>query len=298
MNDKKTEDASTGAMDEEEAKLFAASKKEDGKEPGTETQKSPELPVSEAEEDKPDPAEDAETKDPEAADATGALTPAQVDASAPRHQAGLSMGGEIEPIIPKNLADLAQYAAFFVKAGMVPDNLQVKVAGRVDLDATKAKVMLVIGKGLEVKVPPQMAVANIMVVNNRTTIWGDLMRSLVMRSKQCEGWHEHFEIDGKVQRETVEIEDEYTAVCQLKRKGYDELWEGRFSCAQAKKAGLWMNPKKLPWMNYPIQMLMWRARTYAVRAGFSDVLGGLAIMEEIEDVTPDDKTVDAAFLEG
>lgn len=213
---------------------------------------------------------------------------------------GLSMGGEISPIIPKNLDDLAQMATAFIRAGMVPDSLIATVnnirGGPMDNDGTKAKVMLVIAKGMEVKIPPMQAVANIYVVGAKPTIFGDLGRMLVMRSGECEGWNEFFEIDGEVVGETVEIDDAYTAVCELKRKGWDKLWEGRFSCAQAKKAGLWMNPKKKPWMDYPVQMLMWRARTFAMRAGFSDVLGGLALAEEMQDVTPDDKSVDAKFL--
>lgn len=284
MNDENAEgspdeDAGTGAMDEKEAHELEDAEKEAAKDP--EDQAPAEGAPGQAVEEKPE-----------------AMTPAQVDAAV---KTELTLGGEIQPIIPKSLSDLAQYAAAFVKANMVPENLTVHMGGGkggpIDLDATKAKVMLVIAKGLEVKIAPQMAVANIMVVNNRTTIWGDLVRSLVMRSKLCEGWHEYYELDGEIVQETVEIADGYTAVCELKRKGYDELWVGRFSCAQAKKAGLWMNPKKDPWMKYPVGMLMWRARTYAVRAGFSDVLGGLAIMEEMEDITPTEP-VDDSFLDG
>jgi hypothetical protein len=43
--------------------------------------------------------------------------------------------------------------------------------------------------------------------------------------------------------------------------------------------------KKTVWMKYPARMLTWRARTFAARDGFSDVLKGLKIYEEVADYT-------------
>jgi hypothetical protein len=51
--------------------------------------------------------------------------------------------------------------------------------------------------------------------------------------------------------------------------------------ADAKRAGVW--GKAGPWTQYPKRMLGIRARSFALRDVFPDVLGGLDIREEVED---------------
>ena len=51
-----------------------------------------------------------------------------------------------------------------------------------------------------------------------------------------------------------------------------------FSVEDAKKAGLW--GKQGPWQQYPKRMLQMRARGFAVRDAFPDVLRGLITAEE------------------
>jgi len=70
------------------------------------------------------------------------------------------------------------------------------------------------------------------------------------------------------------------ATCRAKRKGADEIVE-TFSQANAIKAGLWT--KKGPWQNYPKVMLKQRARGFAMRYAFPDVLKGMVSREEVED---------------
>jgi hypothetical protein len=60
---------------------------------------------------------------------------------------------------------------------------------------------------------------------------------------------------------------------------------------------LWTNPKKKPWFEHPKRMLQWRARAYAMRDGFADCLMGLAVREEIEDLTPEPVVTDTSFLD-
>jgi hypothetical protein len=57
----------------------------------------------------------------------------------------------------------------------------------------------------------------------------------------------------------------------------------RFSVADAKKAGLW--GKGGPWTQYPRRMLQMRARGFALRDAFPDVLRGLVTAEEAADYT-------------
>ena len=50
----------------------------------------------------------------------------------------------------------------------------------------------------------------------------------------------------------------------------------------AKRAGLL--GKKGPWTEYPQRMLQMRARSWALRDGFADVLKGLSVREEAQDI--------------
>jgi hypothetical protein len=73
------------------------------------------------------------------------------------------------------------------------------------------------------------------------------------------------------------------AVCQAKRRGYSKPTTVTFTVADAKKAGLW--GKQGPWQQYPRRMLQLRARGFALRDAFPDVLRGLVTAEEAQDYT-------------
>jgi hypothetical protein len=148
-------------------------------------------------------------------------------------------------------------------AGMAPKGLE-----------TPEKAMVAILHGLEIGLTPMAALQRIAVVNGRPTIWGDGAIGLVRGSGACD-WI----------RETIAGEsDAMTATCQAKRKGEPEPIVGTFSVADAKKAGLW--GKGGPWQQFPKRMLQMRARAFALRDGFADVLGGLYLREEIEEAPP------------
>jgi len=62
-----------------------------------------------------------------------------------------------------------------------------------------------------------------------------------------------------------------------------------FNQKDAEKAGLWR--KQGTWQQYPKRMLQLRARAFAFRDAFADVLKGLQVREEIEDIR--DAAIDA-----
>jgi len=68
------------------------------------------------------------------------------------------------------------------------------------------------------------------------------------------------------------------AICTVRREGRSEPVIGTFSVDDAKRAGLWQKPG--PWTDYPNRMLTMRARAFALRDAFPDVLAGLYIREE------------------
>ena len=131
--------------------------------------------------------------------------------------------------------------------------------------------LLAIQHGSEIGLSPMQSLQNIACINGRPAIWGDAALALCLASPVCDGIHETIEGDG----------DNMTAVCQTSRKGKDANVVARFSVADAKKAGLW--GKQGPWTQYPKRMLQLRARGFALRDAFPDVLKGLVTAEEAQD---------------
>jgi hypothetical protein len=125
--------------------------------------------------------------------------------------------------------------------------------------------------GAELGLGPMQSLQCIAVINGRPTIWGDAALALVQSSAVCEFISEAVEGDG----------DQMVATCIAKRRGYPAPSAVKFSVADAKRAGLW--GKSGPWTQYPKRMLQLRARGFALRDAFPDVLKGLVTAEEVQD---------------
>jgi len=76
------------------------------------------------------------------------------------------------------------------------------------------------------------------------------------------------------------------ATCAARRKDDPTEIVSVFSVADAKKAGLW--GKAGPWQQYPKRMLQMRARGFALRDAFPDVLRGVISAEEAADIPAPD----------
>ena len=72
------------------------------------------------------------------------------------------------------------------------------------------------------------------------------------------------------------------AICTVKRRGIASPFVRQFTQRDAEVAFLWN--KQGPWKQYPKRMLQMRARAYALRDAFPDVLSGMGIAEEQQDV--------------
>lgn len=184
----------------------------------------------------------------------------------------------------KTFEDLTNFADRVAKTQMVPASFQGKP------DEIVACVM----RGMELQIPPFLAMSNIAVINGRPTMWGDLMLGLVHRSGALEDIQEFF-----VKGENGDL----TAICQVKRRG-KSVTERKFSRKDADRARL--TTKKGPHQDYPKRMLQLRARGFALRDAFPDVLTGLHVREVAEedaellgprDITPpaETKTATAAL---
>jgi hypothetical protein len=131
--------------------------------------------------------------------------------------------------------------------------------------------LLAIQHGSEIGLSPMQSLQNIACINGRPAIWGDAALAVAMASPVCESVTETIDGEG----------DGMVATCTAKRRGYEKPTVVRFSVADAKKAGLW--GKSGPWTQYPRRMLQLRARGFALRDAFPDVLKGLVTAEEAQD---------------
>ncbi len=181
----------------------------------------------------------------------------------------LTVGGPVRGLIPQTIEEAARLAAAMTASIMVPESIQGTTA-----EETRSRCLMVILSGMELGVPPMAAMTGFYIVNNRVTIYGDVALATVQASEKYESHHET--IVGK------EGTPEWTAICTIKRRGVDEPFVRKFSWADAKTAGL--IGKRGPWTNYPQRQLQMRARSWALRDGFSDVLKGMGIAEEVGDI--------------
>jgi hypothetical protein len=140
-----------------------------------------------------------------------------------------------------------------------------------DFKGKPESCLLAIQHGSEIGLSPMQSLQNIACINGRPAIWGDAALAVAMASAVCESVTEAIEGDGEAM----------VATCTAKRRGYEKPTVVRFSVADAKKAGLW--GKSGPWSQYPKRMLQLRARGFALRDAFPDVLKGLVTAEEAQD---------------
>ena len=138
-----------------------------------------------------------------------------------------------------------------------------------DFKNNPANCFIAIQWGKDLGLAPLQATQNIAVINGRPALWGDAVPALVIASKQCEYINMTFE--------------NQTAICKVKRINQPEHIS-TFSMQQAKTAGLL--EKQGPWKQYPDRMLANRARAFALRDVFPDVLKGLYTAEELMDSLP------------
>ena len=136
-------------------------------------------------------------------------------------------------------------------------------------------ILVAVQLGLEIGLTPMAAMQNIGVINGRPGIYGDAALALVRASGLLESYQQSYRGDG----------EKLTAVVTVKRKGDPVEITSEFGVADARAAGLW--GKAGPWTAYPRRMLLFRARGFALRDAFGDVLKGLRTTEELADMLPE-----------
>lgn len=176
-----------------------------------------------------------------------------------KHKGERTSGGQIARLEIKSFGELENLAMILGKSDIVPK----------DMIGKPANILLAMMFGNEIGLSPAQALQNVMVVNGRPSLWGDAVMGLVLASPVYEDSADSYDPATK------------TATFKAKRKGKD--WVIRtFSWADAVTAKL--DKKEGPWQQYPTRMLFHRARSWALRDTFADVLKGLRYYEEERDV--------------
>lgn len=172
---------------------------------------------------------------------------------------------------PATLTEAVQFSEMLASSSMVPRAYQGK----------PQDVLVCVQWGYEMGLAPMQALQNIAVINGKPSVYGDAAMALVQASPVCEDVEEYFEDEGTTNP---------VAVCVAKRKNRKPVI-AKFSVEDAKRAGLW--GKQGPWSAYPKRMMQMRARGFALRDAFPDVLKGMITAEEAQDY-PDEAKPRAA----
>jgi len=164
----------------------------------------------------------------------------------------------------QSVSDLMTLGKIAAASGLVPK----------DYAGQPEKCAGAIAFGAELGLAPMQALQCIANINGRPSIWGDSAKALCLASQVCEAIDETIEGEGTPNPK---------AVCVCKRRGHGSPVRAEFSVEDAKRAGLW--GKSGPWTAYPKRMLQLRARGFALRDAFPDILRGLVTAEEAQDYT-------------
>jgi len=166
----------------------------------------------------------------------------------------------------RTLDEYWRFATAVARSGMAPKGME-----------RPESVLVAIQMGAEVGLTPMAALQNIAVINGRPSVWGDAMLAICRSSGV---------FDEAAFEETIEERDgKIIASCTVRRLPNGKPVTRTFSMDDAKQAGLAGKPG--PWQQYPKRMLQMRARSWALRDTFPDILRGLNCAEEIIDIEPE-----------
>lgn len=208
------------------------------------------------------------------------MTGTQIINIDPENRFEVAQTDKVMPFIPAGFHSVIRYAELVSLSGLAPKGMEKadQIAGAIFY-------------GLEIGMTPMAAVQSIAVINGRPSIWGDGALGLVRGSGLLDDIEEYYEGEpfvtpaeydaaGKPIKPAV-YNMNYKAVCKITRKGAKRPVSQDFSIGDAMAAGLWN--KEGPWRNYFKRMLKMRARSWAMRDEFTDVLRGLVFAEEAND---------------
>lgn len=179
------------------------------------------------------------------------LTPYTPPAVTPSRPLGLT---------PRNIDEALRLADLLAQSDIVPK----------DYIGKPGNVLVAMQWGAEIGLAPLQAMSHIAVINGRPSLWGDALLAIVRGS-------------GLLADFTEELGED-CVTCTATRRG-ERTISRSFSRDDAKQAGLL--GKAGPWTQYPRRMMQMRARAWVLRDLFPDVIRGLHLAEEAQDLPPE-----------
>lgn len=136
-----------------------------------------------------------------------------------------------------------------------------------------ADILVIVQCGHELGLRPMTSLQNMMIVNNRPSIYGDAMLAVCMRTIG----QKHGFID------CIEVYESSTGewTCTILRDGREPIIR-TFTMQEAKDAGYLSKPGA--WQTNRKRMMQFRPRSFGLRDMFPDILKGVPTIEEMQDV--------------
>ena len=169
--------------------------------------------------------------------------------------------GELLPA-PKSTAEAMELAKTLASSQLIPKAFQQR----------PGDVFVAMMWSHSLGIPIVQGLQGIAVINGKPSLYGDALLAVCMGSGQM----------ADIEETVTGNADNLTATCKVTRRGKPTPVVSTFSIADARAAGLLGKPG--PWKQYTSRMLTLRARAFALRDAFPDVLSGIASAEEMQDV--------------
>lgn len=169
--------------------------------------------------------------------------------------------GELLPA-PKSTAEAMELAKTLASSQLIPKAFQQR----------PGDVFVAMMWSHSLGIPIVQGLQGIAVINGKPSLYGDALLAVCMGSGQM----------ADIEETVTGSADNLTATCKVTRRGKPTPVVSTFSIADARAAGLLGKPG--PWKQYTSRMLKMRARAFALRDAFPDVLSGIASAEEMQDV--------------
>ena len=186
-----------------------------------------------------------------------------------------SMSGQ-KVLAINSYVELLQVAKLYFVSQMQPKSLD-----------SVEKVAVGIAKCMELGVPYVTFLQHIAVINGQASVWGAGVLALIQGSGQLVKWEE--------EESGTPYEDDWTFTCIVQRKGRKEV-KHAWTWADARRAGF-DNPMRWekeshkrvkdeysPWTRFPKRMMQWKARAWPFKDQFADLMAGLVLVEDAQDI--------------
>ncbi len=179
---------------------------------------------------------------------------------------------------PRNMTEAISFAKLMATSGVIPAEY-LKDPG---------KILVAVQAGHELGLSPLQSLNSIAVIKGKPTLWGDAMLAIVKNSGVLD---KSFGRGGVKERNAAEAWKAKEGRCEIKRTDEEETTVVTFSIEDAERALLIKRSRGGedakgvgPWITYPGRMLQMRARSWALRDSCPDVLKGMHIREEVQDI--------------